>query len=189
MNNLIFNGTASQLQVQISGVNGSDVTAIAVDENGNMQVVGTVTVNAATVTVQGGSITVQGGSITVQGGTITVQGGSIDLDGRAVTESSEALDNVDTAGTAMTETTSEFNMFTYYLTNLGDASMTVKLQIAPVNAETYFVDDPAGATVLGASNEDNNIVTLVAQRYMKYTRLYYDPAAAATASVHFIGQV
>lgn len=159
MNELVFNEVASELQTQISGATSTGLTKhILVDTSGNIQIIGTVTVTA----------------------------GTVNLGGRLFTEDSANIANLSSTGVALPETVTQNRLYSYYVTNIGTAPLSVKIQISPTTAATYFYDDPSGETVVTGGNK----TVLAASRYLKHTRLYYNAGSdCSTAIFSFNSQV
>ncbi|GMQ64319.1 DUF6385 domain-containing protein [Vallitalea maricola] len=250
-NNLVFNGTASELQVMVNGVDESSNTRkLLTDDTGKLQVVipGTVTVTAenldirdlsgatdsvtvfGTVTVTAenldirdlsgatdsvtvfGTVTVTAENLDIRDlsgatdsvtvfGTVTVTAENLDirdlsgatdsvtvfgtvtvtaeelniqLGSRLFTESSiELEDVVDSAG-ILEFNTSEQSMYSFYIFNTGDNTISVNLQISPTTTDSYFMDDRAQVAI--SSGEK---AVLVAEKFMQYTRLFYETSGAA----------
>ena len=152
---------------------------------------GTITALLSTVTaiVDSGTITALLSTVTaiVDSGTITALLSTV----TAVTlpqfsESTTAVAQiVNETVTALTADTSQQRMYSFYVANTSAALLTAFLQISPTTAESYFVNDGSTIyTVAGASQ-----AVLVAERYLKYTRLMLQAGAdTASAIVYFNAQ-
>lgn len=199
-NNIVFNPVADQLKSLVHGQTaGGTVTALLTDASGNLQTMlqnASVTVTATNFDIRPLSYTTD--TISVQSivdtvntnvtntvnirslspGTDTV---SNILSGRAFTSVTTSINNVTGTGTLLMEDTSQKRMYTYYVYNSGAAAISVKLQISPTTAEAYFVDDPSGEVSVASGSA----TTLVAQRFLNYTRLYYNAGAATVTAVFY----
>jgi hypothetical protein len=95
---------------------------------------------------------------------------SIQLSSRLFTEESASFDDVTAATATFVQNTGEQSEYSFYVFNTGSNTLTVQLQISPINTDSYFMDDPSGAVALASGDK----TVLVAGRYLRYTRLYYD---------------
>lgn len=169
-NNLVFNGVAEQLQTLINGVDADgNVRPIRTDSDGQIQL-GTVTVTAENFDIR-----------PLSGATDSIQ-----LSSRLLTEDSLAFEDVTVATATFVQNTGEQSEYSFYVFNTGSNTLTVQLQISPISTDSYFMDDPSGAVGL----ESGDKVTLVAGRFLKYTRLFYDTGGEACSfNVHYNAQV
>ncbi|SKC84209.1 DUF6385 domain-containing protein [Maledivibacter halophilus] len=111
---------------------------------------------------------------------------SIQLSSRLLTEDSLAFEDVTVATATFVQNTGEQSEYSFYVFNTGSNTLTVQLQISPISTDSYFMDDPSGAVGL----ESGDKVTLVAGRFLKYTRLFYDTGGEACSfNVHYNAQV
>jgi len=102
------------------------------------------------------------------------------LSGREFTESNVEVTGVTGTAAVLQFDTSQEDVYSYYVNNTGSATFSVYLQISPTTTEGYFMDDPSGAVEIAPGERQ----TLVAQKYLRYTRLVYD-AGAATVTADF----
>jgi hypothetical protein len=199
-NNLVFNNVASELQVQIFGLNGSNVKAVAVDASGNFVVsVSTVTIASGTFTVSGGTIDVvsalSAGTVTVRGGTIdvvsalsagtvTVTGGTIQQI-PAFTETSTTIAVGTSTVDALEIDTSTQKVYSFYVANsAGTGIITALLQISPTNVATFYVNDTSTALTIAPGVKG----VLVAAEFLRFTKLQLIATAAASAICYFDAQ-
>ncbi len=206
-NNLVFSNVASQLQTQIFGQNGSDVLPLQTDGDGNLIVVGTVTATLGTVTaiIDSGTITallstvtaiVDSGTITALLSTVTaiVDSGTITALLSTVTaitlpdfsaSNTTVAQIVNETVTALSVDTSQQRMYSFYVANTSAASLTAFLQISPTTAESYFINDTSCMFTIAGTSQ----AVLVAQRYLRYTRLMLQAGAdTASAIVYYNSQ-
>jgi len=184
-NNIVFNNVAEQLKTQFYGYDGSTVQTIKVDSSGNIKIVGisgdTVPVsvlNTVTVTVPD-TLAVTAADLDIRD--LTGAQDSIMKAGCYFSESSTTISDVASTGIALTLDNSEQDVYSFYVNNTGAAAVSAKLQISPTNADAYFTDDSSGEISVGAGD----MGVLVAQKYLKYTRLYYNPADTTTIEVYY----
>jgi hypothetical protein len=157
-NNLVFNGTASQLQSQVSGVDSNGtVRAILTDDSGRLDL-GTVTVTAEDLDIR----------------PLTAASDSIMLGARLFSESNTTIAGVTDSAAIMQQDTSEQNVYSFYVFNTGENTVTVNLQVSPTTTDSYFVDDTSGAVGVAAGEK----AVLVAAKYLQYTRLFYSTGGA-----------
>ena len=154
-NNIVFNNVADQMLTQIYAQNAGSPKALQADTDGNLLIVGTVT---ALTTPSFSETNVSLATIT----TVTV--------------------------TALTETTAGVNMYSFYVKNdasADTATFTAWLQIAPVDGETYYVNDASTAVSIGGQSA----AVLIAQKFLKFTRLLVQGSAeTASAIIYYNGQ-
>ncbi|WP_145993159.1 DUF6385 domain-containing protein [Tepidibacter mesophilus] len=111
---------------------------------------------------------------------------SVKVSSYLFTEDSTSIDGVTDAAAILAKDTSEQGIYSYYVTNTGTNSIDLKLQISPTTTDTYFVDDISGTVTVAAGQK----AVLVAQQYLKYTRLYYDTSGATcTFEAHYNARV
>lgn len=157
-NNIVFNNVANQLVTQIYGTDGNTTRAIKTDSAGRLEVVGTFTAV----------------------GTITA------IVTENIIELKADIAGASGTGVALTAETLKLKTYSFYVYNLGSNTFKVKLQIAPVNEDQYFVDDSTGEVLLGVGNSLKAV--LVPRFYMKYTRLCYEAVSGEVdAMVWFNG--
>lgn len=170
-------------------VSGGTVTV----EAGTVTVAGgTVTVAGGTVTVAGGTVTVEAGTVTVAGGTITVSGGTVTVQGSITTasdfsETSTTIFINPAAGTitALTVDTSAKTLYSFYVFNTaGTNTISARLQVAPTNTSSYFVNDTTTAVI---ADDTNPKAVLVPGFYLKWTRLVLSATGSTTVDVYFNG--
>ncbi|MGJ7045009.1 DUF6385 domain-containing protein [Thermoanaerobacterium thermosulfurigenes] len=189
---LLLDSTTGKL---LSTVDGSVTVA------GTVTAQGTLTVTASNFDIRPlsgttDSVTISSGTVTVAG-TVTVTASSLDirpltastdsftLGSRTFLEDSTNIAGVTGTGVVLMENTGNKSMYSYYITNTGTNTISIKLQISPTTTDTYFVDDINSISLAGGS-----ITVLTAVKFMQYTRLYYDTGgAAATAEFYYNAQV
>ncbi|KXG74408.1 DUF6385 domain-containing protein [Thermotalea metallivorans] len=111
---------------------------------------------------------------------------SIQLSSRLFTESSTTIAGVTDSGAIFVQETGEQSMYSFYVYNTGSSTITVNLQISPTTASSYFVDDGSGAKAVAAGEK----AVLVAQEFLRYTRLFYETGGAtATFAVFYNAHV
>ena len=206
-NNIVFNHVAEELKTLIYGQDATDVSrVILTDPDGRIEIrqlaatTDTVTVQSIVeeVTVTATDFDIRGltavtDTVTVQSivEEVTVTATDFDirqlaaatdtvstiLSGREFTESNILITNQTGSAAVLQFDTSEEDVYSYYINNTGTATFDVRLQISPTTTEAYFMDDGSGVATVGPGEKQ----TLVAQKFLRYTRLVYD-AGAATIS-------
>jgi hypothetical protein len=134
----------------------------------SVSIFGTVTVTTDIVTVTSTELDIR----KLSGAT-----DSVIIAGNTFTESSATITSGTGASVTLTADCSQQSIYSFYVRNTGAAAITAKLQISPTISDAYFIDDPSGAV----SIEPGASYVLVAQRFLKYTRLAYD-TGGSTAS-------
>lgn len=170
-NNIVFNHVAEELHTQIFGQNGNDIVPIQTDPAGNLLVAGTLTALMSTVTA-----IVDSGTITALLSTVTAVTLPIFTE-----ESTTIAEIVNETASALTVETSLQRMYSFYVANTSAATLTAFLQISPTTADTYFLNDASGAVGIAGSAQ----AVLVAQKYMRYTRLMLQAGADTASAVAF----
>ncbi|MCP2241226.1 DUF6385 domain-containing protein [Thermoanaerobacterium thermosaccharolyticum] len=163
-NNIVFNPVAEQLKTLIHGMQGTTPTPLLLDSTtGKLlsTVDGSVTV-AGTVTAQG-TLTVTASNLDIR--PLTASTDSFTLGSRTFLEDSTTIAGVTGTGAVLMENTGDKSMYSYYITNTGTNTITVKLQISPTTTDTYFVDDTTSINLAGGS-----ITVLTAVKFLQYTR-------------------
>ncbi|SHE47984.1 hypothetical protein SAMN02746089_00302 [Caldanaerobius fijiensis DSM 17918] len=199
-NNIVFNPVADQLKSLVHGrTAGGTVTALLTDASGNLQTMlqnASVTVAATNFNIRSLSYTTD--TVSVQSIVETVNTNVTNtvnirslspatdtvsniLSGRVFTSATTSINNVTGTGILLLEDTSQKRMYTYYVYNTGAAAISVKLQISPTTADAYFIDDLSGEV----SVVPGSATTLVAQRFLNYTRLYYNAGTATVTAVFY----
>lgn len=105
----------------------------------------------------------------------------------AFTETSTTIASIQgTTLTALTENTSQQKEYSFYLTNLTTNTFSAILQVAPSDVESLYVTDPTGNVAIGPSSK----AILVAQKFLKFTRLLVIgvTASAASATIYYNAQ-
>jgi len=101
--------------------------------------------------------------------------------GSLFTESNVTLEDITSTGIALSIDTSQQDIYSFYVRNTGAASVSVKLQISPTDSDDYFEDDSSSEVALDAGDR----AILVAQRYLKYTRVYYNASDTTTIEAYY----
>ncbi|MTI48994.1 DUF6385 domain-containing protein [Sporosalibacterium faouarense] len=163
------------------------VTATDFDIRGLSPTTDTVTVTATDFDIRGLSPTTDTVTVTATNLDIRDLSGvtdSVTKGGNFFAESNTTLTVSDT-GVALTIDTSEQDIYTFYVANTGAAAVSVKLQIAPTNSSTYYVDDPSGEVSIGAGEKG----VLVAQKFLKFTRLFFNPSDTTSIEAFYNAHV
>jgi hypothetical protein len=106
---------------------------------------------------------------------------SVEMHGVAFTSDSITVTTGTGQAFILDEDTSQQNEYSYYISNVSDtATMTLALQIAPVDSGTYFVDDASEIEL-----PPQSITVLVPQKYLNYTRLSYDTGAETASFIAY----
>lgn len=169
-NNLVFNGVADQLQMTINGVDDTgNSKQILTDSDGRLQI-STVTVTAENLDIR----------------SLSAATDSIRISGRLLTEDNATFEDVNDATATFIQNTGEYSLYSFYVFNTGSNTLTVQLQVSPTSTDSYFMDDTSGSVGLGPGDK----ATLVAAKFLKYTRMYYDTGGVACSfDAHYNAQV
>ena len=197
-NNLVFNNVASQLQTQISGQDNTGVVRKILTDTDGRLLIGEVTITATDLEIRPlsgatDSITIANAAVTVTATNFEIRPLSADTDsislaGRLFTESNIAVNNVTDSGGIFAQNTGECSMYSFYVYNRGPNPLTVSLQISPVDDDDYYVFD--GGAESSATIETDEKIVLVAEKYLKFTRLFYDTNGAdCSFEVYYNAQI
>lgn len=173
MNFLVFNQSADSLKTAVYGSYNGEAVAVATDEDGNF-----VFSPDSLITVTASNLDIR--DLTAARDTVTVTASNFDIrdlngDQDSVQVSSKAFVQTQTTVTVAANTTTYLlvqeiggysdNSFFLRNTNAVSGSITVTLQVAPTNSDSYYVS--ATATSVGAAS---NYLAAVAT-LMRYARL------------------
>ncbi len=111
---------------------------------------------------------------------------SVRISGRSFTESSTTIDEVTDSAAIFIHNTGEYSLYSFYLYNTGENTVTVQLQISPTTTDSYFMNDISGEEGVPTGEK----TTLVAAKFLQYTRLFYETSGATcTFDVFYNAQV
>ena len=166
-NKFIFSD-AKDSKTQMYGSNGGALTPLSVDGTGQMKMTVTDTLNVTVTNIPGVSVL-----NTPEVSIANVP--SVQVAGVAATSESVAVTTGTGAAHVLAEDTSKQREYSFYVSNLSEtATMTLALQIAPADEDTYYVGD--GATV---ALPPQSATVLVPLKYLSFTRLSYDTGTEA----------
>ncbi|TDT61021.1 DUF6385 domain-containing protein [Fonticella tunisiensis] len=145
-----------------------------------------LTVSTDTVSVSANNFSIR--SLSVSTDTVSVSANNFNI--RSLTQGTDTVGTISSGavftsasavitstgtGIAFTIDNSQDVIYSFYVRNTGAGAVSVKLQIAPVNTEDYFVDDSTETLVAASTGK----VTLATVKYLRYTRLYFDTGSTA----------
>ena len=188
MNYLIFNTNAANLKATVYGMDNNQVKPVAVDSNGYfvLSPLGAVTVTATNLDIR---------DLNSATDSVTVTATDLDIRNLSGTQDSVQLYNCgfveDTLSTTVASGTSfllvkdisAYRQNSYYLKNNGSNSVTIAMQLSPVNTSSYFVDDASTATVTAGGG--GIVAATVA---MKFARLRVTASASTAVEVYYNGR-
>ncbi|HEX3029915.1 MAG TPA: DUF6385 domain-containing protein [Clostridia bacterium] len=183
---IVDHGTVTALLGTVTAIVDSGTITAIVDHGTVTALLGTVTaiVDSGTITaiVDHGTVTALLGTVTaiVDHGTITaLVGNTVTAAVQGMfTETSTSIANFQgTTITALTMDTSQQKMYSFYVLNNSVNTATAFLQISPLGTEGYYYNDSASAQLL-----PNGKAVLVAEKFLKFTRLMIQAGSAATVS-------
>ncbi|HCR43550.1 MAG TPA: hypothetical protein DIV41_03110 [Ruminococcaceae bacterium] len=186
-NKFIFSD-AKDSKTQMYGSNGGALTPLSVDGTGQMKMTVTDTLNVTVTNIPGVSVlntpevsiaNTPGVSVLNTPEVSIANVPSVQVAGVAATSESVAVTTGTGAAHVLAEDTSKQREYSFYVSNLSEtATMTLALQIAPADEDTYYVGD--GATV---ALPPQSATVLVPLKYLSFTRLSYD---TGTETANFI---
>lgn len=201
-NNFIFDAAPQDLKTQIFGSDGGVLTAIKVSSDGGLSV---SVINTPDVSVTNiPSVLVNNIPSVLVNNTPSVlvenipsvlvnnipsvlvnnipsvlvnNTPSVEIHSVATTSDVSTVTTGTGTATVLAENTSAQKEYSYYIYNLGGPAMTVCLQVAPVNTDSYYVNDTATYFSVPA----NSFLVIAPKYYLNWTRLWYD-TGTGTAS-------
>ena len=170
-NYLVFNNDASDLKTLIYGVDGTDYKPIAVDSSGMFlfSPLSVITVAATNLDIR--SLSSARDSVVVTATDLDIRNLNGSQDSVQVSSQGFIEDTITTtvpSGTTylLTKNIGQYRENSYFIRNNGSSSITVTLQVAPVDDNNYYVDHSSAQSVSGSSN---NITSVTIP--MKFARL------------------
>jgi hypothetical protein len=188
VNCIVFNPAAERLKAAAYGWDGSDYKAVAVDSNGRLQL---SPQNPIAVTATDFDIR------SLNSSTDSVLVTALDLDIRNLSGTQDSVqlqscgfveDNISVtvlSGTTflLTKNISGYRQNSYFIRNTGGATVTVTLQLAPIDDTNYYINHSTPQGV-GVSSNSLNAATTV----MKYARLRVVASANTRIVVYYNGR-
>lgn len=154
MNNLVFNNTAKKLNAAFFGIHESEYIPVAVDENGLFlfSPLSIITVTASNLDIRDLDYTVD---------SVTVTATSLDIRSLNGAQDSVAISSVGFVEQSVTQTVpsgitflltrdiSNYSENSFFVRNTSGGTITVTVQIAPVDDTNFYMDHstPQGLTV------------------------------------------
>ena len=170
-NYLVFNSDASKLKTMIYGIDGSVFKPIAVDSNGMFlfSPLSIITVTATDLDIR--NLSSDQDSMLVVATDLDIRNlsgtqDSVQISGQGFVEDTITTTVVSGITYLLTKNISQYSQNSFFIRNNGSSSITVTLQVAPVDTDIYYVDNSSAQNVLTSNN--NITSTTVA---MKYARL------------------
>jgi len=189
---VVTSGTITALLDTVTTVVTSGTITALLDTVTAVVTSGTITALLDTVTavVTSGTITALLDTVTavVTSGTITALLDTVTAVTSAIfTETSTTVvDITNQTVTTLTLDTSLQKVFSFYVSNIAaNGTVTALLRIAPVNTDTFYVNDETGPIAIGPNSKS----VLAAQKFLKFTRLVLNAGAdTISAEVAFNSQ-
>lgn len=181
----IFNYNARQLKTTVYGFDGTELHPIAVDANGLFlfSPLSSITVTATNLDIR--SLSSAQDSVLVIANDLDIRNLSGTQDSVQVSNRGFVEDTLTTtvpSGTTylLEKNISQYSQNSYFIRNNGTSSITVTLQVAPVDSDAYYVDDSSAQTVAASTN--NITSTVIA---MKFARLRVVASASTNVVVYY----
>ena len=188
MNDLVFNNTANTLNTIFYGVYGTQVKPVAVDSSGMFIFSSTnpVTITATDLDIRNLNYTTD--SVTVTATDLDIRNLNGAQDSIQIYNVSFTEDNVTqtvSAGTTslLTKDISNYSENSYFLRNTGGATLSVILQIAPINDNNFYYNDSSTQSVTTLNN-----IVLPVTAVMKYARLAVIASTNTGVVVYYNGR-
>ncbi|ADY56329.1 hypothetical protein Sgly_2036 [Syntrophobotulus glycolicus DSM 8271] len=188
MNYLIFNTSAENLKAVIYGMDDNEPKPIAVDADGLFlfSPLSEITVTANNLDIR---------SLSSARDSVVVTANNLDIRDLSGTQDSvqlynlgfveESLSTTAPSGTSflLTKDISAYRENSYFIRNTGSSTITVTLQIAPVDSNAYYVDH---STAQGVTAGNNNITSVTVA--MKYARLRVVASSNTNVEIYYNGR-
>ncbi len=169
MNYLVFNNNPDSLRTSIYGMDGTQLKAVAVDTDGNLVLspLSTISVTATDLDIRSlsgttDSVLIYGQNFVEDSITTTVPAGTTYL---------------------LVKDISPYRQNSYFIRNNGTSSVTVTLQIAPVNSDSFYVDNSSAQTVTASSNNITSVTVA-----MRYARLRIVASTGTSVTAYYNGR-
>jgi hypothetical protein len=189
MNNIIASNDASKLQAAVYGMQGTGLNPIAVDPLGK-QIFSSPSIaqiTAENFDIRNLSAARDRLSITARDLDIRNLNGSqdsINLYNRASAEASESGFILALATkNFLTRNVSMYRSNTYDVVNQGGVAVTINLQLAPIDNDSYYINDGGTFNLLIGSR-----IVLEPSKLMKYARIRVSTLLLGSVSVYYLGQ-
>jgi hypothetical protein len=181
MNQLIFNRTSKELQALFYGMSGSVPIAVAVDSSGAFLISAQSAVPITAVNLDIRNLTQSRDTVNVTATNLDIRDlngaqDSVQVYNESFVESFTSTNVTSGTNILLTTNIGSYSGNSFFLRNTGGSTVTVTLQIAPVDDNNYYVTHIAAQGVSAGSNY-LQAVTLP----IKYARL--SVAANTTVSV------
>lgn len=187
MNFLVFNNTAKKLSATIYGVNGADHLPVAVDSGGKLLLSsqGAVEVTATDLDIRNLSDTTD--SVRVSATDLDIRALAASIDSVAIGKMGFAeLSVTGTVGTttvyALTTNISAYSENSFFVMNAGGATMTMTVQIAPVDSAGYYI-----ASSTNSVTTSTPVVAAITVP-MKFARIALVSSGGATYIAYYNGR-
>lgn len=188
MNYLIFNTSAKNLKATIYGMDDDEPKPIAVDADGLFlfSPLSEITVTADNLDIR---------SLSSSRDSVVVTANNLDIRDLSGTQDSVQLYNCNfvedsltttvPSGTSflLTKNISAYRENSYFIRNNGSSSVTVAIQVAPVDSAAYYVDNSTAQSVTAGSN-----YVVAASVAMKFARLRVVATASTNVEVYYNGR-
>jgi hypothetical protein len=169
MNYSVFNNNPDSLRTSIYGYDGTQFRAVLVSTGGELMLSPntTIAVTAADLDIRAlsgttDSVLVYGQNFVEDSISTTVPSGTTYL---------------------LVKDISPYRQNSYFIRNNGSSSITVTLQVAPVNSDAYYVDNSSAQSV-GASSNNITSVTIA----MRYARLRVAASSSTAVVAYYNGR-
>ncbi len=161
-------------------MNGTTDSVTVFAGGAGLTVTGTVTANIRELSGATDSVTVFG-TVTVTASNLSIRSlsgitDSINISATTNVTDSTVLTAVTNSAAVLVKDASQQGKYSYYVRNTGSNTVTVQIQVAPLNSTAYFTnDDVSGPMAVGPGT--NKVI--VPAYYMNFTRLFYETSGAA----------
>lgn len=189
MNNIIFSNDASQLQAAVYGINGTNVRPIAVDTSGQAIITSTFTTSITAVDFDIRNLSLAGDSALVTANNLDIRNlsgtqDSVKLYNRASVDDTESGTIVALGSrNFLTKNISMYRKNSYVVINQGGVAVTINLQIAPIDNDSYYINDGSDFNLLVGGR-----ATFVPSKLTKYARIRVSAVLLGSVTVYYFGQ-
>ena len=188
MNHLVFNTTSSQLQALFYGLNGTQSLAIAVDSSGRFLISSQSAVPITAVNLDIRNLTETRDTVNVVATNLDIRDlngaqDSVQIYSQAFTETNISTSVVSGTNILLATNIGAYSSNSFFLRNTGSATVTVTLQVAPVNDSNYYVTN-VSATSVSAGNNYLQAVSIP----VKYARLSVTATTTVSVVAYYNGR-
>ncbi len=188
MNHLIFNETAKELRTLLYGLNGANAVAVALDSGGALMISSQSAVPVTAVNLDIRNLTQTRDTVNVTATDLDIRNlsgtqDSVQIYNDAFVESSTSTNVTSGSNILLTTNIGTYSGNSFFLRNTGSSTVTVTLQIAPVDDNSYYVTHVSAQGVTAGSNYLQAVTVPI-----KYARLLVTASTTVSVVAYYNGR-